>query len=383
VSRIIVHDPGVRLGDDPEHVHQARVGTRRLRSDLRTFWRLLDPRWAGAVRAELGWLAAALGAVRDADVLTGRLRGQILSLASVDSKGAAGLLRRLATQREEARVQLLAVLDSDRYVALLENLVDAAAHPPLVRSEAEIAPPLPDTVAAPGATPVAAPPVGRPDPAGNGGRHVNGAATGPPGSTVALPAGGSISTVLVAVTGPPALPAPASGTTSPRPPPAAAGANPPAEMAGPPVPAASQLPPSELANQPAADVLVPLVRRPWRHLRSAVDQLGDDPPDESLHEVRIRAKRLRYAAEAVAGVIGKPARQMAAAVAEVQAVLGDMQDAVVAEGWLRRQAASSSPSQALVAGELITLQRQEQEACRQSWAKPWKRASKKSLRRWL
>src|SRR5207248_914878 len=37
LARIVGHDPGVRLGDDPEDVHQARVGTRRLRSDLRTF----------------------------------------------------------------------------------------------------------------------------------------------------------------------------------------------------------------------------------------------------------------------------------------------------------------------------------------------------------
>ena len=35
--RLIVNDPGVRLGDDTESVHQARVATRRLRSDLRTF----------------------------------------------------------------------------------------------------------------------------------------------------------------------------------------------------------------------------------------------------------------------------------------------------------------------------------------------------------
>ena len=373
VTRMILHDPGVRLGDDPEHVHQARVGTRRLRSDLRTFWRLLDPGWAGPVRAELGWLAAALGDVRDTDVLTGRLRGQIRSLPSVDAKAAAGLLRRLASQREEARVRLLAVLESDRYVALLENLVAAAAHPPLIPSEAEIASPLPDAVAPPGPTALA-PPATRQELAGNGARGANGASASPPGSTGALPAPGSISTVLVAAAGAvaPALPASPAG-------PSPLGTVTPVS----PVAAPSQLPPSELADHPAADELVPLVRRPWRHLRDAIDHLGDDPPDELLHEVRIRAKRLRYAAEAVAGVIGKPARQLAAAVAEVQAVLGDMQDAVVAEGWLRRQATSSPPSQALVAGELITLQRQEQEACRQSWEKPWKRASKKSLRRWL
>src|SRR5436305_14018460 len=43
VSRLLRHDPGVRVGDDPEDVHQARVATRRLRADLRTFRGLLDP----------------------------------------------------------------------------------------------------------------------------------------------------------------------------------------------------------------------------------------------------------------------------------------------------------------------------------------------------
>ncbi|MGH9126505.1 MAG: CHAD domain-containing protein, partial [Acidimicrobiales bacterium] len=134
---------------------------------------------------------------------------------------------------------------------------------------------------------------------------------------------------------------------------------------------------------PATKVLPALVHRPWRHLKQAVAHLGDDPPDDALHEVRIRAKRLRYAAEAASGVMGKPARQLAVAVAAVQSELGDMQDAVVAEAWLRRHASGASPGQAMVAGQLVTLQRQEQAACRARWAKPWKAASKKKLRRWL
>ncbi len=137
VTRMIRHDPGVRLGDDPEHVHQARVGTRRLRSDLRTFWRLLDPDWARPLRDELGWLGAAYGEVRDTDVLLGRFRGPNRNLSTVDSKAAAALLRRLAAQREEARVHLLAALNSDRYLMLLENLAQAAADPPLARTEGD------------------------------------------------------------------------------------------------------------------------------------------------------------------------------------------------------------------------------------------------------
>ena len=51
--------------------------------------------------------------------------------------------------------------------------------------------------------------------------------------------------------------------------------------------------------------------------------------------MRIRAKRCRYAAEAVAPAVGKRPERFAKAVAELQDVLGEHQDAVVAGQWLR------------------------------------------------
>lgn len=55
VARILAHDPGVRVGDDPSDVHQLRVGIRRLRSDLRTFRPVLDEEWVRPLRDELEW----------------------------------------------------------------------------------------------------------------------------------------------------------------------------------------------------------------------------------------------------------------------------------------------------------------------------------------
>ncbi|MDQ3897567.1 MAG: CYTH and CHAD domain-containing protein [Actinomycetota bacterium] len=130
VARLMRHDPGVRIGDDPEDVHQARVGTRRLRSDLRTFAPLLKKEWLSSIRDELRWLAGALGAVRDADVLLERLRRQAAGLPDVDTAAVAPLFRRLAKERDQARADLLEVLHTPRYVALLDRLVDAAGHPP-------------------------------------------------------------------------------------------------------------------------------------------------------------------------------------------------------------------------------------------------------------
>jgi inorganic triphosphatase YgiF len=40
--RLFRHEAGVRIGEDPEAVHQARVASRRIRSTLRTFSSLLD-----------------------------------------------------------------------------------------------------------------------------------------------------------------------------------------------------------------------------------------------------------------------------------------------------------------------------------------------------
>jgi CHAD domain-containing protein len=269
--RIISHDPGVRLGDDPEDVHQARVGTRRLRSDLRTFRPLLDPEWVGALREEARWLADLLGGVRDAEVLAERLTRQAANLVKEDAARVDWLLTRLAGDREAARVRLLEAMSGPRYIALLQRLVEGAAAPVFTGD----------------------------------------------------------------------------------------------------------------AHLPAADVLPALVRRPWRRLRKAVRVLPADPADPELHEVRILAKHTRYASEAAAPVVGKQARALARAVAGLQGVLGDHQDAVVAEEWLRRHLQGAGPAEAMVLGQLIGIQRAEAAACRAAWAAAWKEASAKKLRVWL
>ena len=55
-ARLIDHDWRLRLSmpnPSPHDVHQARVATRRLRSDVKTFRRVLDPVWVRHVRADL------------------------------------------------------------------------------------------------------------------------------------------------------------------------------------------------------------------------------------------------------------------------------------------------------------------------------------------
>ena len=102
-----------------------------------------------------------------------------------------------------------------------------------------------------------------------------------------------------------------------------------------------------------AELMRAAVRRPWERLRDAVAALPPDPPDSALHDIRIRAKRARYAAEAVAPAFGKPARAFARLLVDVQDVLGEHQDAVIAGEWLRRAAVQSDHGhEGFAAGEL-------------------------------
>ena len=73
---IVALDPAVRR-DLPDSVHQMRVATRRLRSALRTYRKILDRGVTDPVGDELKWLAAELGIDRDQEVLDARLRARL------------------------------------------------------------------------------------------------------------------------------------------------------------------------------------------------------------------------------------------------------------------------------------------------------------------
>lgn len=131
VAKLLANDLAVRLRLGPEAVHQARVATRRLRSDLRTLAELIDADWAGELSTELKWLADALGAVRDADVLAARLIHRLEQLEPDEADQARVVVARLFAQRDAHVAALDEVMTSGRYVELLERLVAAAHHPHL------------------------------------------------------------------------------------------------------------------------------------------------------------------------------------------------------------------------------------------------------------
>jgi CHAD domain-containing protein len=136
----------------------------------------------------------------------------------------------------------------------------------------------------------------------------------------------------------------------------------------------------DVAAEPAAAVLRSCLEGPWNHVKKAVKQARDETSDASLHAVRIRTKRVRYAAEAVSPVFGKRAEAFADAAADLQDVLGDHQDSVVTRAWLRE--AAEGGADAFVAGELAALEAQAAAEARAAWPKAWKALSRKRLRFW-
>ena len=266
VAELVAHDPGTRLGDDPEELHQTRVATRRLRALLRAAAPLLDPAWTESLRTELAWLGDALGPVRDLDVLLERLREEIDDLEPAERRAAGRFLALLAEEREDDRAAMLAAMSSPRYAELLTRL-EAAAVAPRAR---------------------------------------------------------------------------------------------------------------------AADAsLRDIAAGEFRKLRKAVRALPAHPSDDELHAVRIRGKRARYAAELAEGTVGKPARRFVQDAKRLQDVIGEHQDAVVAEERIRALLGRVGGEKShFAAGQIVERERGRRRAARAAFPAAWARLEKSGKRAW-
>lgn len=126
---------GVLTQDDPEWLHQMRIGVRRLRACLALAAKSMAPTRIEPLRVELRWLAHALGTARDNDVFT--LETLPAFTAAVGRSSNAGALkpalRALATQaaarRDEARVAARAGVGSARFLRLVLAAAALAASP--------------------------------------------------------------------------------------------------------------------------------------------------------------------------------------------------------------------------------------------------------------
>jgi len=261
-AELLAHDPGARLGDDPEDIHDLRVAARRLRAVLRAARSALPPE-ADDLRAELKWLGGELGRARDLDVLVEHLREAAAACLEQSEQAAfERLLTRLERDRAREARAAIAALDSARHGELLGRLDSFAAQPPI----------------------------------------------------------------------------------------------------------SDQLDLEEVAEAE------------FRRLRKAKRRLEDEPSDEELHALRIRAKRARYAAELAEPLMGKRAARIVDRAKTIQDVLGEHQDAVVAEGRLRALAADAEPLAALAAGRLIEHERLRRAEARAEFPRAWKRLKRAGRR---
>ena len=93
--------------------------------------------------------------------------------------------------------------------------------------------------------------------------------------------------------------------------------------------------------EPALAVMPDRVQQRFRRLRKSVRHLGAKSTLEDYHEVRRRAKQLRYATECGLSLFGKPAEELLKALRRLQERLGEQQDAHMARNRLTALAAEA------------------------------------------
>jgi CHAD domain-containing protein len=115
---------------------------------------------------------------------------------------------------------------------------------------------------------------------------------------------------------------------------------------------------------PSAD---DLLAKPLRRLHRQLAVVAGTPTDEQWHDLRIRVKRVRYAAELAGRLAGRKRRAALAGLVgqakAVQEVLGAFNDTVVAEHRLR-QLDDLSPAGWLALGRLVERQTARRDALR-------------------
>lgn len=119
LAHIRGNEAGAALGQDPESVHQMRVGLRRLRSALRLFRDLARP--PASLEKDIAWLSERLCAARDWEVLA------LFTLPAIE-EAATGCSALPAVRAAAARVasarrrKLAAAVRTTRYTRLMKTL---------------------------------------------------------------------------------------------------------------------------------------------------------------------------------------------------------------------------------------------------------------------
>lgn len=133
------------------------------------------------------------------------------------------------------------------------------------------------------------------------------------------------------------------------------------------------------AYQACEEVLPPLVEKAWKSLAKSCKRLELQGPPGEWHRARIKAKRARYALDAVLPVFPSgDRRRFSKALAEITELLGDHQDAFVAQHFLQELAQSSETDgqTGFALGLLHALEVEAEYEGRLKFAEAWSGAKK-------
>ena len=120
----------------------------------------------------------------------------------------------------------------------------------------------------------------------------------------------------------------------------------------------------------------------FKKLRKAVKALPETPSNDDLHAVRIKVKRARYAAELAQTMVGRSARRFVARAKKLQDILGEHQDAAVAEDRLRALGRDGGRPERLLAGKLVTRQRIRRHAAQMDFFEQWPKLKRRGDEAW-
>ncbi len=128
-------------------------------------------------------------------------------------------------------------------------------------------------------------------------------------------------------------------------------------------------------GEPAWKVAAQLARPLLRDVMRGGRGVGSASSPRALHRLRIDAKRLRYALEALDGLGGEATRALARRLAELQQLLGDQRDATTQRAWLLDEVpAFVGDAEALVAiGAIAEALRRRGARLARGIGKAWRR----------
>jgi CHAD domain-containing protein len=113
--KVVKHADEVTASQDPEAIHQMRVGLRRLRTALQVFASVVVLPKPLSVK-QVGAIARPLGQVRDLDVLRDAFKTEYYPhLSGVEQQQLGKAIKKLAKQRGQEMQTVEQVLNGDRY----------------------------------------------------------------------------------------------------------------------------------------------------------------------------------------------------------------------------------------------------------------------------